>query len=705
MASKKLKNLLGLISNNEDSAKKNKKKSKAKPKAEPKLDYLDEETPGLVPINRYPTPFEITGTGVLFPDGSLQTSAQGGSAIIDPGLSAQVQQNTSDIAKNAADIAAIEIPEAPENPDNPDPIDAYTKAEVDATQAAQDVMIAKNAADIAAIEIPEAPENPDPIDAYTKAEIDVSQAAQDETIDLKAPQDTTYTKAEVDATQDAQDETIALKAPQANTYTKGEVNFSQGEQDVQIASKAPQETTYTKDEVDASQGAQDTKIAKNLTDIAKNKSDIASNSAAIGGLSTRMTSSENDIIELEEEIEALAPSFDRGHWEHDPVTGMAARAPIEGAYYLSDKNALITQMFGETEQIYFHNIDSEEPPQTHTFADVQPGMYVEMFEGLDSSFLLGVVETVTEGTTHTIVDVTVVKAEGGPGEEDDTAVSGQSVKAGVRVKFFSLAEGELNLDGYMQTSGGTFTGLVKHKKEIVIEPTLPSRFVNIKNRYATNADGTNSGGSDNTQFGVNFDLDHGNSGYNTVKWSTRNGNILAVYGGTQANAKYTGVITDGTHLVNKAYVDNSIPPILHTLTSYGSSIQYVPLKSLVSGEFSATSPDMSSNKDFYFWKMYDLKGSQTYAQDFEVTPSTMLEIWKGGSLIVKTGIKEWAVYDGADVKATISGNKPIAQSQNLNSNDRYGIIISGLAKKSSATRELRDKVLDKTKRVDKKRNK
>ena len=88
-----------------------------------------------------------------------------------------------------------------------------------------------------------------------------------------------------------------------------------------------------------------------------------------------------------------------------------------------------------------------------------------------------------------------------------------------------------------------FTGLVKHKKEIVIEPSLPSRFVNIKNRYATDADGTNSGGSDNQNFGVNFDLDHGNSGYNTVKWTTRNGNVFAVYGGTRANAKYTGEIT------------------------------------------------------------------------------------------------------------------------------------------------------------------
>jgi tetrahydromethanopterin S-methyltransferase subunit B len=118
------------------------KQPKAKPKAKPKTE-LKEET------HRYARPFEVTGTGILFPDGTVQNSAQGGSAEIDPKLVTQLQQNTADIAKNAEDIAAIEIPEMPEIPD---PIDAYTKAEVDSSQGAQDTKIAKNAGDIAAIE-------------------------------------------------------------------------------------------------------------------------------------------------------------------------------------------------------------------------------------------------------------------------------------------------------------------------------------------------------------------------------------------------------------------------------------------------------------------------------------------------------------------------------------------------------------------------
>ena len=398
------------------------------------------------------------------------------------------------------------------------------------------------------------------VDAYTKAQTDSK-------LNLKADKADTYTKTEADSlfggsggdgsgesvdayTKGETDTLLDTKANVGDSYKKDET-YSNTEVDGKLFEKADKTTTYTKEEVDASQKAQDTKIDKNKADIATNKSAIASNSSAIGANSARITSSENDIVELEEEIEALAPSFDRGHWSHDPTTGVAGRAPTTGSYYLGDKDAMVTQLFGETEQVYFHNTDSEDPPQTHTFADVQEGMYIEMFNGLDSSFLLGVVETVTTGVTHTIIDVTVVKAEGGATELDATATS---LTDGVRVKFFNMTEGELSLDGYMQTSGGTFTGLVKHKKEIVIEPSLPSRFVNIKNRYATNADGTNSGGSDNQNFGINFDLDHGNSGYNTVQWSTRNGNVFAVYGGTGANAKYTGKMTEDSHLVNKGFI-------------------------------------------------------------------------------------------------------------------------------------------------------
>jgi len=453
-----------------------------------------------------------------------------------------------------------------------------------------------------------------------------------------------------------------------------------------IATKAPQATTYTKTEVDASQEAQDDKITKNKTDIAKNKSDITSNSNAIGAVSTRVTAAENDIIELEEEIEALAPSFDRGHWEHDPVEGMAARAPIEGAYYLAGNATQIVQMFEETHQIYFNNIDSEDPAQTHTFDDVTEGMYIEMFEGLDSSFLLGVVETVTKGSSHTVIDVTVVKAEGGPGDEDDTVVSGQSVRAGVRVKFFNLAEGELNLDGYMQTSGGTFTGDVIFTKEIHTKPAGTNQFVNLKTFPSKNPD--TDEWDYTSAFGVNVDLDHGNTLSNSFKFSNRYGDILTVNGGTGPGAKYEGRITDDKHLVTKEYVDSKAGSGggLITLATPGGGFSYVSSSSSPPsmGQFSANDSSTANNTNWHFYNMYDNNNLSVMCKDYEKTDTTMLEIWNKGSLRVRTTLKAWQTSSRSPtcMQAICSGGKPsTALGATLAGGSYYDIIITNLRKK------------------------
>jgi len=127
-----MKNIKDMVKN--FSEKTNKSKAKPKPKAEP-----NEEIPGLVPVNKYARPFEVTGTGILFPDGTLQKTAQGGSAVIDPSLSAQVQKNTADIAKNTDDITQSytknETNILLDNKSNKDDsylkVDTYSSSEID----------------------------------------------------------------------------------------------------------------------------------------------------------------------------------------------------------------------------------------------------------------------------------------------------------------------------------------------------------------------------------------------------------------------------------------------------------------------------------------------------------------------------------------------------------------------------------------------
>ena len=403
----------------------------------------------------------------------------------------------------------------------------------------------------------------------------------------------------------------------------------------------------------------DGKVKKNQSDIALNKSAIASNSTAIGGLSTRLTSSENDIVELEEEIEALAPSFDRGHWAHDPITGLAARAPIEGAYYLGDSNALITQVFEETTQIYFNNIDSEEPPQTHTFADVHEGMYVEMFEGLDSSFLLGVVESVTEGSTHTIVDVTVVKAEGGPGAVD---VSATSVKDGVRVKFFSMAETELNLDGYMQTSGGTFTGKVLFNKPY--------------------SNSTESSG---------FTVKGAISDDYSATVSEQNGDMLSAYHNSNAAdaINYRGKITAAKNIATKEYVDNSIVSAtgeLYTLSTCGNHYTFNNgLDAPTNTSFRTDTSSHSSLKEFHFKQLWTSENEIALLNaNWQPTPSTVLELYIRAELVMKTTIKDWktSTRNNNCVMFNLSGSQPCTHLHGyLYNNSTYEVILTNMRKK------------------------
>jgi len=315
---------------------------KAAPKAAPKVDYIDEEVPGLIQINEYKRPFKITGTGILFPDGSVQTTAQGGAVGIDPDLIKQVEQNTSDIAKNQGDISTNALDIQVEKIRNNE----------------QDGKIAANEADIAT--------NKDDI-ATNKADIATNKA------DIKT----------------------------------------------------------------------------NKNNIQTNKDNIASNKSAITGLQVSLAATNNNVIELEEEIEALAPSFDRGHWAHDPDTTYG-RPPLDKHYYIAS-GVVHADKFKDVTEIFFSNNDSDDPSHTHTFSDVEAGQMIEVFEGADSSFMLAEVTKKTANGTYTVFEVNVIKAEGGPGIEEESEnpdVSNVGAPGVIRVKFFTMAATDIDLDSY-----------------------------------------------------------------------------------------------------------------------------------------------------------------------------------------------------------------------------------------------------------------
>ena len=415
---------------------------------------------------------------------------------------------------------------------------------------------------------------------------------------------------------------------------------------------------YTKPEVDELQRVQDVEINENA----------------------------KDIIALEEELEAVVPAFDRGTWTHDAEATDLNSAPLESCYFIKDLAGGHAETYADTTQIYFNNIDAQTPPATHTFADVKVGQNVELFESLDSSFLLANITGMVKEDGYTKFIVDVLKSEGRPsfevGAGGDIGVdttTEKSLYAGVRVKFFDLG-GEVSLDGFMPKAGGTFTGEVKHKKDIIIEPTMPNRFVTIKNRYATNADGSDAGAG-GTAFGVNFDLDHGNSGYNRVKFTNRSGDILSVNGGQYPGANYYGVITGKNHLINKEYLDD----FFHTLHSGGNTFKWNSSSNAPNDNYFTTVSSLtSSNKEWHFKNLWDTGGTSIQCKNYEATTGSILEIWEGTSLLVKTSIRDWktSTRGNTAMMFNCAGYKPtVYDAVYLDTAKVYSIFLTNMKKK------------------------
>ena len=101
----------------------------------------------------------------------------------------------------------------------------------------------------------------------------------------------------------------------------------------------------------------------------------------------RLDGIDNDIIELEEEIEALAPSFERGQWNYKQI--------LENrAYSLFDTSGQSTDMFNNVGSIYVSTIDANGNP--HGFNDVVTGSYIEIFNDTDADFGLYVIKGIND---------------------------------------------------------------------------------------------------------------------------------------------------------------------------------------------------------------------------------------------------------------------------------------------------------------------
>ena len=186
---------------------------------------------------------------------------------------------------------------------------------------------------------------------------------------------------------------------------------------------------------------------------------------------------QNGIIELEEEINAIAPSVERGQF----ISTTYSNAPRDGEFMLSTL-AGKTIDYGDPGIVLIQISKVDNEGVAHTYADVEEGQLLQLFEDGNADYGLYLIEAVAgqDDAAMTAVTFTVSPVSGfGEATEGDLA----------RLKIFLAPEGG-TADGFVLKTGDTMEGpspLVFKTKETTHDynnpPTNSSylKFLNDKN--------------------------------------------------------------------------------------------------------------------------------------------------------------------------------------------------------------------------------
>ena len=159
----------------------------------------------------------------------------------------------------------------------------------------------------------------------------------------------------------------------------------------------------------------------------------------------------NQIIELEENIDAIAPSVERGVWKMT-LSGSTSSRGLLTMYDDTFGQGSPIGIFAQVKSIWFHEEDTAGTP--HGFNDVDPGYLLELFvEGEPDYGLFEVVEvhdqTVGSPNPYYAIDVNFVRALSSTAKADPNDL--------VRMKTFQAPSGG-TADGFVLKSGDVVEG-------------------------------------------------------------------------------------------------------------------------------------------------------------------------------------------------------------------------------------------------------
>ena len=165
---------------------------------------------------------------------------------------------------------------------------------------------------------------------------------------------------------------------------------------------------------------------------------------------TSISEIKNEIIELEEEIDAIAPSVERGTWQMTLSGTTSSRGQLTMYDDTFGQGGPIG-VFKQVKSIWFHEEDTSGTP--HGFSNVEPGNLLELFvEGEPDYGLFEVVEVHDETsppTPYYAIDVSFVRALSDTSKADNNDL--------VRMKTFQAPTGG-TADGFVLKTGDDMSG-------------------------------------------------------------------------------------------------------------------------------------------------------------------------------------------------------------------------------------------------------
>ena len=253
---------------------------------------------------------------------------------------------------------------------------------------------------------------------------------------------------------------------------------------------------------------------------------------------------QQEIIELEEEIEAIAPSVERGSWEFNisgtvsgPGKFTAYDKPISTA---GDATGLVQSI----QSIWLHSIDNA--GTNHSFSNVEAGNLLELFVDGDPDYGLFEVVEVHDQTggagDYWIIDVKFVRTL-----ENTTRFTNGDV---CRLKIFQAPEGG-TADGFVLKSGDKMTG------NLEISGGKGIKFTGLRDSNKAIEMGRNT-----AEYPVLLALNHpGGStlgGYDIKMTGNTTYNELRIMGGSNASERSVVVKANGfTTIYKNLNLDNN----------------------------------------------------------------------------------------------------------------------------------------------------